>query len=340
MKKRTFSKLQSVLLSFLAIALIFCFPSFGKAAQPIELKLGHTDNDTDVSPYQITAKKFGSLVEKYTNGKYKVNIFPNSQLGFEKEMVKNLTMGSMDLAVITSAVIGPFIGSYMAIDMPFIFPEREVAYAVLDGEVGEVLLSKLSKLHIKGLGFAEVGFRHMLNNVRPIKTPEDTKGIKFRVMQSPIYIGMFQALGSNAIPMPWGEVFTAVQQKVIDGVEMPLPILYGNKFYEIVKYLSLTSHTYTCVVLLCSENRWKELSANEKEVFKRAARETILYERGVVRKIQENSLEKIKASGMIVNDVPDKKPFQEAVKPLYKKFEDEIGKDILDSFIKARDTHH
>jgi tripartite ATP-independent transporter DctP family solute receptor len=339
MKERTFTKLQCVLLSLFAIALLFCLPCFGIAAQPIELKLGHTDNDTEVSPYQITAAKFKSLIEKYTDGKYKVNIFPNSQLGFEKEMVKNLTMGSMDLAVITSAVIGPFINSYMAIDLPFIFPEREVAHAVLDGETGELLLSKLNKLQIKGFGFPEVGFRHMLNNVRPIYTPDDTKGIKFRVMQTPIYIAMFQALGSNAIPMPWGEVFTAVHQKVIDGVEMPLPILYGNKFYEIVKYLSLTGHTYTCMVLLCSETRWKELSANEKEIFKRAAHETILYERSVVKGIQEDSLKKIKATGMIVNDVPNKKPFQEAVKPVYKKFEDEIGKEILDSFIKAQGAH-
>ena len=332
------SKVNGAVLSLLVITVLWCLPSWGNAAQPIELKLGHTDNDTAVSPYQVTATKFASLVEKYTNGKYKIAIFPNSQLGFEKEMVKNLTMGSMDFAVITSSVIGPFIGSYMAIDLPFVFPNRETAHAVLDGEVGEKLLSQLSKLKIKGLGFGEVGFRHMINNVRPIKTPEDTKGIKFRVMQTPIYIGMFQNLGSNAVPMPFGELFTALHQKVIDGAELPLPIVQGNKFNEVTKYLSLTGHTYTCIGLMCSESRWNGLSASEKEIFKRAARETIVYERGFVKDTNEKNLEKLKAAGMIVNDIPDKKAFQAVVSPLYKKFEGEIGKDVLDAFVKARDT--
>lgn len=339
MKKRIFSKMQYVFLSLFVTALLFCLPSFGKAAQPIELKLGHTDPATAEDPYDITARKFGSLIEQYTSGKYKVNVFPNNQLGSEREMVKNLTMGSMDLAVITNAVIGSFVSSNMALDLPFMFPEREVAHAVLDGEVGEMLLSKLDKLQIKGLAFSEGGFRHMINNVRPIKTPEDTKGIKFRVMQTPIYIGMFQALGSNAVPMPWGEVFTATQQKVIDGLEIPIPVIYASKYFEIVKYLSLTNHTYSPLIIMCSQQRWNKLSENDKKLFKQAARDAALYERAALKGILESSMQKIKAGGMIVNDVPNKKPFQDAVAPMYKKFEGEIGKDILDSVLKARDAY-
>lgn len=338
MKKRIFPVLQYVVLYSCVTTLLFCLPSFGMAAQAIELKLGHTDPATAESPYEITAQKFGSLLEKHTNGKYKVNIYPNNQLGSEREMIKNLTMGSMDLGVITNAVVGSFVGPFMALDLPFMFPEREVAHAVLDGSVGEMLLSKLDKLQIKGLAFSEGGFRHMINNIRPIKTPEDTKGIKFRVMQTPIYIGMFQSLGSNAIPMPWNEVYTATQQKVIDGLEIPIPVIYSSKYFEIVKYLSLTNHTYSPLVIMCSEQRWKKLSAEDKDAFKRAAREAVLYERGTIVGVLESSLQKIKAGGMIVNDVPNKKPFQEAVTPLYKKFEGEIGKDVLDAVIKARDA--
>ena len=209
MKKRMYSRMQYVFLPLFVFVLFLCLPSFGKAAPAIELKLGHTDPATPEDPYDITAHKFGSLIEQYTNGKYKVTVFPNNQLGAEREMIKNLTMGSMDLGVITNAVVGSFVSANMALDLPFIFPERGVAHAVLDGDVGEMLLSRLSKLQIKGLAFSEGGFRHMINNVRPIMSPEDTKGVKFRVMQTPIYIGMFQALGSNAVPMPWGEVFTA-----------------------------------------------------------------------------------------------------------------------------------
>jgi tripartite ATP-independent transporter DctP family solute receptor len=244
----------------------------------------------------------------------------------------------MDLGVITNAVVGSFVSANMALDLPFIFPERGVAHAVLDGEVGEMLLSRLSKLQIKGLAFSEGGFRHMINNVRPIKSPEDTKGVKFRVMQTPIYIGMFQALGSNAVPMPWGEVFTATQQKVIDGLEIPIPVIYASKYYEIVKYLSLTNHTYSPLVMMCSEQRWKKLSADDQKAFKRAAREAAVYERAALEGVLGSSLQKIKAGGMIVNEVPNKKPFQEAVAPMYKKFEGEIGKDVLDAVIKARDA--
>ena len=218
------------------------------------------------------------------------------------------------------------------------FPKREVAHAVLDGEVGEMLLARLDKLQIKGLAFSEGGFRHMINNVRPINTPEDTKGIKFRVMQTPIYIGMFQALGSNAVPMPWGEVYTAAQQRVIDGLEIPIPVILGSKYCEIIKYLSLTGHTYSPLIIMCSEQRWKKLSAGEKEIFKKAAKEAAIHDRTALNGIVETSLQKIKAAGMIVNDVANKKPFQEAVKPLYKKFEGEIGKDVLESVIKARDA--
>lgn len=339
MKKRVFTRLQYVVLSLSVTAFLFCLPSFGMTAQPIELKLGHTDPATAESPYEITAQKFASLIEQHTKGKYKVNVFANNQLGSEREMVKNLTMGSMDLGVITNAVVGSYVSPFMALDLPFMFPERESAHAVLDGPVGEMLLSKLEKLQIKGLAFSEGGFRHMINNVRPIKTPDDTKGIKFRVMQTPIYIGMFQSLGSNAIPMPWNEVFTATQQKVIDGLEIPIPVIYSSKYSEIVKYLSLTNHTYSPLVIMCSEQRWKKLSAEDKDAFKRAAREAALFERGTITGVLESSLQKIKAAGMIVNDVPNKKPFQEAVKPLYKKFESEIGKDVLDAVIKARDAH-
>jgi tripartite ATP-independent transporter DctP family solute receptor len=327
-----------VLITLLSVWLLLFSLSQPAFAKPVELKLGYATAAIETDPYHITCQKWGQLIEKYTNGKFKVNLFPNGQLGNEREMVKNLTMGTMDLGVITNAVVGAFISANMALDLPFMFPSREVAHAVLDGEVGQMLLSRLSKLHIVGLAISEGGFRHMINNVRPIYTPEDTHGIKFRVMKTPIYIGLFQSLGSNAVPMPWGEVFTAVQQKVIDGLEIPIPVIYSNKYHEITKYLSLTNHTYSPLLVMVSEQRWKKLSAGDKEIFKKAAREAILYERQALNQIVGDTLQKIKAAGMLVNDVPNKKPFQEAVKPLYKKFEGEIGKDVLDAVIKARDA--
>jgi tripartite ATP-independent transporter DctP family solute receptor len=307
-------------------------------AQPIELKLGFVTAASETDPYYISSKKFAELVDSYTKGKYKINLFPSGQLGNESEMIKNLTMGTMDFGLITNAPVGSFVNAFMVFDLPFIFPSAEVAHKVLDGETGQMLLSKLNKLQIVGLGYSEGGFRHMINNVKPITTPEDTKGIKFRVMTTPIYIGLFQSLGSNAVPMPWGEVFTAVQQKVIDGLEIPIPVIYANKYHEVAKYLSLTGHTYSPLIFMCSEPRWKKFSAEEKDLVKKAAAEASAFNRNALKSINADILKKLAAAGMVVNEISNKTPFQDAVKPMYTKFEGEIGKDVLDAVVKARDA--
>jgi tripartite ATP-independent transporter DctP family solute receptor len=328
------TSLYRALLVFLCV---FCLSS-AAAAQTTELKLGFVTAASETDPYYISSKKFAELIEGYTKGKYKVNLFPSGQLGNESEMIKNLTMGTMDLGLITNAPVGSFVNAFMVFDLPFIFPSAEVAHKVLDGEAGQKLLSRLEKLQIVGLAYSEGGFRHMINNVKPVYTPEDTKGIKFRVMTTPIYIGLFQSLGSNAVPMPWGEVFTAVQQKVIDGLEIPIPVIYANKFYEVAKYLSLTGHTYSPLIFMCSEQRWKKFSAEDKAIFKKAAIEASAFNRNALKGINDDILKKLSAAGMLINEVPNKKPFQDAVKPMYTKFEGDIGKDVLDSVIKARDA--
>ncbi len=325
--------------SILSLLSVFLFSSVSESkAQPVELKLGFVTAASEGDPYFITAKKFGELIESYTQGKYKLKLFPSGQLGNENEMIKNLTMGTMDFGVITNAPTGAFVKSFMVFDLPFIFPSEQVAHKVLDGEAGKMVLAKLDRLQIVGLAISEGGFRHMINNVRPINTPEDTKGIKFRVMTTPIYIALFQSLGSNAVPLPWGEVFTAMQQKVVDGLEIPLSVIYANKFYEVAKYLSLTNHTYSPLILMCSEQRWKKFSAEEKEIFKRSAQEAAAYQRSAAKGINEDTLKKLKAAGMVINEVADKRPFQNAVRPMYKQFEEEIGKDVLQAVLNASDA--
>lgn len=339
MKTRNlFVRSGRILFTLVLLSLMILSSRLMAASPPIELKLGFATAATETDPYNITSVKFAELIATYSNGKYKVNLFPNSQLGNETDMIKNLTMGAMDLGVITNAPVGSFINAFMVLDLPFIFPSENVAHQVLDGDAGKMLLPKLEKLNIKGLAFSEGGFRHMINNVRPVRTPADTKGIKFRVMQTPIYIAMFQSLGSNAVPMGWGEVFTAVQQKVIDGLEIPIPVIYANKFYEVTKYLSLTYHTYSPLIIMTSQQLWKKLSVPEQEMFQKAALEAAAYERTALKGIIEGLLVKLKEAGMQINDVPDKKPFQEAVRPMYKEFEAQIGKDVLETVLKARDA--
>lgn len=312
------------------------FPPLAHGAAK-KLKLGFVTSANPEDPYFITANKFAELVNQYTNGRYKVDLFGSGQLGSDTEMIKNLTMGTMDVGVITNAPVGSFVHAFMVLDLPFIFPSAQVAHTVLDGPAGQLILSKLAKLHVTGLAFAEGGFRDMINNVRPVRTPADLKGVKYRVMKTPVYIGMFKALGANAVPMAWGEVFTAVQQNVVDGLEIPVPVIYANKFYEVTKYLSLTQHTYSPLVIMVSDMTWKNLSQADRQAFRRAAREAAVYERAKIETITQKYLKELAAKGMKINQVPDKKPFEEAVKPMYSEFKKEIGPDVLQTVLTARD---
>ncbi len=326
-----------VLIGIFIFILVFISITPLTYSKPIVLKLGFVTAANKDDPYFIASKKFAQLIKKYTHGKYKVNLYPSGELGNEREMIKNLMIGTMDLGVITNAPVGSFVHSFMILDMPFLFPNYKVAHEVLDGKAGEILLEKLSRINIKGLAFAEGGFREMINNVRPIYSPEDLKGIKFRVMRTPIYIGLFRCLGANAVPLPWGSAFTAVQQHVVDGLEIPVPVIWANKFYEVTKYLSLTNHTYSPLIIMASGKLWNTLSKKDKIAFKKAAIEASHYERKKIESIIGKLLIALKNKGMKINTIKNPKPFMEAVKPLYKEFEPKIGAKIMKLVLEERD---
>lgn len=328
---------RSTLLFLGCSLIVVCMLATPAFSQVKKLKLGFATAANEKDAYFITAERFSELVKQYTHGRYEVDLFGGGQLGNESEMIRNLTMGTMDVGVITNAPVGSFVNALMVLDLPFMFPSAEVAHKVLDGPVGDMLLKKLEKLHITGLAFSEGGFRNMINNVRPVYKPADLKGVKYRVMKTPVYIDMFRSLGANAVPMPWGEVFTAVQQKVVDGLEIPIPEIYSNKFYEVTKYLSLTGHTYSPLIIMVSNMTWNKLSPADQAAFRRAAREAAVYERAAIAKIIDAYLKALSEHGMKINRVADKKPFEDAVKPMYAKFEKKIGPEVMNAVLKARD---
>jgi len=299
------------------------------------LKFYWTTVDGEKDPYAIAARTFKTLVEKKTQGRVEVKLYPNSQLGGERDAIEGISLGTIDMGVITNAPISGFVPQFQILDLPFIFDNIEQAHKILDGEFGQSLLKRLETRGIKGLGFAEGGFRHMINNVRPIKTPDDVQGVKFRVMENPTYIGMFKALGSNPTPMAWGETFTAVQQKTIDGLEIPIPVIYQNKFYEVTKYLSLTNHTYSPLVFMISLKTWDKLPADIQKAVVDSVKEAIPVQRSKNAANVNQLLEELKAKGMEVNSVNSPQAFREKVKPLYKEFEGKIGKDVMDAFFAA-----
>ena len=304
----------------------------GKAAT---LKLGWTSTDSPQDPYGIAANLFKKKVEASAPGKIQVSLFPNRQIGDEKELLEGMRFGTVDMGVITNAVIANLETGFQVNDLPFLYANEGQAHRVLDGPIGQELKARLAKKGVVALGFMEGGFRSMLNNVRPVSKPEDVKGVKYRVMQNPVFIDMFSSLGGNAVPMAWSEVFTAVQQGAIDGLELPVAVIDAAKYYEITKYLSLTNHTYSMIGLLISQRSLNKLPKDVQEAVLKAGAEATLEQRRIVGDQAQKIIVDLGSKGMKVNKVADPAQFRGSVKSVYEKFRPSIGSDLLDKTLAA-----
>lgn len=319
------------LIKILAVAGLVAASLTAPAMAQTELKIGWTTSDGETDPYAIAAREFVAALEQHAPGQFTGAYFPNRQLGDEREMLEGLGFGTLDVAIITNAVIANIEPAFQLNDMPFLYGNEAQAHKVLDGKIGQELLSRLDDNGIVGLSFAEGGFRHMINNVRPVSAPSDVDGVKYRVMQNPVFIGMFQSLGGNAIPMAWGEVFTAVQQGTIDGLEIPIAVIKSNNYAEVAKYLSLTRHTYSALGVLISKRTFDKLSAEQQEAVRMAAKEAAVAQRAKVAANNENIVEALRAEGMEVNEINDPAAFRSLVAPVYEDFRDSIGADLFDA---------
>lgn len=295
----------------------------GQAAnQPRTLRLAHVVNEKD--GFHVAATKFKELVEQKTGGKVKIEIYPNATLGDERTLLEGMQMGTVDMGVITNGPIANFLPEIAAFELPFLFKSSEEAYKVLDGPVGQEVLNNLSKVNLKGLAFAERGFRNLTNSKRAVNKPEDVKGLKIRVMENPVYIDTFKALGANAVPMAWTEALTALQQGTIDGQENPVNVIYAFKLYETQKYLSLTRHTYAPATIIMSQQVFNSFPADVQKVLVDAAKEAAAYERRWNAEQEEGQLKELKAKGMEISE-PDTASFQAAVQSVYEKNKEKYG---------------
>ena len=321
-KRNTLALLASVTLA------LFSAPSL-VSAQTV-LKLGWTTSDSTSDPYAVGARLFKEEVERASDKKITVQLYPNRQLGDEKQMLEGLRFGTVDVALVTNSVVAQLEPTFQLFDLPFLFSNAEEAYKVLDSEVGQAMSAKLEPKGIINLGYTEGGFRQMLNNKQPVNTPADVEGVKYRVMQNPMFIDMFSNLGGSAVPMAWGETFTAVQQGTIDGLEGATSVFYASKFQEITKYLSLTNHNYSAVELLMSARSLKKLEPAQQAMIKEAAARTIAAQREEAAKLALSSLEMMKKDGIQVNAIADVAPFRAAMSPLYDKARGVVGDKLMD----------
>ena len=299
------------------------------------MKFGWTTGEGETDPYATGARNFKAAVEKLSKGKIEVQLFPNRQLGDEKQMLEGLRFGTLDGAVITNAVIAQVEPAFQVNDLPFLYASEAQAQKVLDGEVGAELAARLSKKGILALGFMEGGYRQMINNKQPVSTPSDVKGVKYRVMQNPVFIDMFNSLGGAAVPMAWGETFTAVQQGTVGGLEIPLAVISANKYYEVTKFLSLTNHTYSMIGLLVSKRFFDKLPPDLQAVVVEAAKIATAEQRRSSAANQQVIIDNLKSKGMQVNAIGDTAAFRTAVQPMYEKAKQTVGDQLMQQTLNA-----
>ena len=304
-------------------------------AAEIELKLAWLTADSPTDPYAITAHAFKDELEAAMPGRVEVQLFPNRQLGDDKEILEGLQFGTIDMGIITNAVVANLEPTYQLVDLPFLFGSAEQAHEVLDGEVGQQLAANLREHGVVSLGAAEGGFRNMINNTRPVRTPEDVEGVKYRTMQNPVFIEMFSSLGGSPVPMAWGEVFTAMQQGTVDGLEIPTSVVNSNNYADVTRYLSFTRHTYSAIHLLMSERSLNGLPEDVQQAVIEAGKAAIEKQRETVAAAEADVVAALEEKGMEINEIDDVEAFRARVAPVYERFEPTIGEDLLDRALNA-----
>jgi TRAP-type transport system periplasmic protein len=299
------------------------------------LRLGHMQTETH--PYHKGALKFKELVEEKSNGRMQIDIYPSSQLGNGRDQIEGAQIGSIHFHIGSVAPVTNFAPKFNLLNLPYLFESREHAFKVLDGKIGKDIAADLETRGLVNLGYMENGWRHMTNNKQQIKTSEDAASMKLRVQESPPYISFIKALGSTPVPIPFGELYTALEQHVVDGQENPLAQIYLNKFNEVQKYLSLTAHNYDAAVFIMSKTTYDTLPEDLQQVVDDAAKESVHYERQVAMEAEEKLLEDLKKTDVEIEENPDRESFRKAVEPVYKEFEESIGKEIFEEIDRLRE---
>ncbi|MFX0546623.1 TRAP transporter substrate-binding protein [Roseovarius sp. S1116L3] len=291
--------------------------------EPVKLRLAHVVNEQD--GFHAAAVKFQELVAERSDGAIEVEIFPNASLGDERTLLEGMQIGTVDMGVITNGPVSNFLEEIAVFELPFLFPSNEAAYKVLDGEIGQELLDRLSEVNLKGLAYAERGFRNLTNSERPVASPADMEGMRIRVMENPVYIDTFRELGADAIPMAWTEALTAMQQGTIDGQENPVNVVHSFKLNETQTNMTMTRHAYAPAIFVMGLPVWEKLSPEAQTIIDDAAQEAAEYERALNAEQQEAQLQELRDAGMVINDSADLSVFAEKVKPVYEKYGAKFG---------------
>jgi len=300
------------------------FAALGAAsAQDIQertIKFGHLNN-TD-HPVSMGVRKFAELVAAKSGGKLKVQEFPSNQLGNELQQQSALQGGVQEMSAPATTSLAGIVKEFGLVDFPFAVANFAQADALLDGPFGQELLKKLPEKGLVSLGYWDLGFRNVTNSKRPITKPEDLEGMKIRVIPNPVFLETFKAFKANPVPMPFAELYGALESKAVDGQENPFAVILSNKFYEVNKYVSATNHVYAANIILVSKKFWDKLSPAEHKILQDAANEARTYQRQVSRDAAKKAVAELQAKGMQFNEVgPEQQArMRDIVRPVTDKF--------------------
>jgi TRAP-type transport system periplasmic protein len=304
------------------------------AQAEVRLRVAHTLSTTDT--HHLAALKLKELVEAATKGELRVSVHPAGELGNDPALLEGIRLGTIDAAFTGNPFYTRFEPKLNVIDLPYLFKDNEHVYRVIDGPIGQELLAGLERHRMKPLAFWEIGFRHITNSKRAIKTPKDLEGLKIRTTPNPAHVLAFKLLGAIPTPLPFTEVYMALETHAVDGQENPVFQITANRLHEVQKHMSLTGHAYTASIVAMSQSKWNSLSAPQQKAVMDAAKEAQGYQRELNRKANGESMELVRKAGLgIVEDI-DTAAFQaivaEQVKAAYVK---DHGSAIVDAITKA-----
>jgi tripartite ATP-independent transporter DctP family solute receptor len=317
MRRRDFIKLG------VAIGAAASLPPFSPASAQSKATFKAADVQPPDYPTVVATESLGAKLKSATGGRLSVQVFPSAQLGAEKETIEQTQIGAIQMLRVSAGALGPIVDDINVVNMPFLFKNTAHAEKVMDGEIGQALLDKISAHANAGLialCWMNSGSRSIYNSKRPIKSIDDLKGLKVRVIGNPIFIDMMNALGGNGVAMGYDQVFSALQTGVIDGAENNPPSYVFSNHYTAAKYYSLTEHLIIPEVLAFSKRAWANLSSDDQNLIKKFAREAQFEERELWKKFEQEAMKRAQAAGCEIIEIADKAPFQNAVKPVWDKY--------------------
>ncbi len=280
--------------------------------------------------------KFKEIVETNSNGNIQVQIFPNQQLGGDRELIEAVQLGNVTMTSPSSAPLAGFDKAFYVFDMPFLFKNRAQVYSALDGHAGKKILDSLVDINLVGLGYWENGFRNLTNSKVPVRKPADLAGLKIRTMENEIHLKAWKMLGANPTPMAFGELFTALQQKVVDGQENPLELIYLTKFYEVQKYITKTQHIYTPYVVLINKSFFNDLLVEYQKMILDAVMDAGVSQRKIAMENEKEAEDSMKSKIDIISLTDEKnQAFKDKLLPITEDVKKKAGSDVVDTLLNA-----